>query len=560
MTTEAERYEQQLEALGWGKPGEYAVVPNPITIEARALVRAWLRAKGVPATRANVAGNLSITHAWERGDKYICMMDGWKAPVRKENTWANINVDELEAGDPSSVEAEAKAKIREFTGSEARTKLFDEPAPKPAPVALSNDALATTRAAIVRAADEVLSRKIAEAKRELQAELIDQRRELERGLNERIREIKPDLSETVKQQIRDLANSAAIAVVAQNLPTRLEVHFNGTILANLEAEPRHEVFDRCLKWLLAGEHIYLVGPAGTGKTHLFKQLAKALGKKIFLPGQALSKYDISGHKGPTGEYFGTVVREALEFGGLLCIDEGDMWAAAALGFLNAPLANGWCAFPDKTIEVHKDFQCIIAANTWGKGATMQFQGRNPLDAASVDRFAMIFCDYDEKLERQIYGDGDGWTGYCHRVRHAVGELKLQHVISMRAIARCIRGDKVGQTVDEICQAALWRDLALDTVSKIKNLAGQPPQGKTATHEAYIEQKDYDFLATDFATFRDFVVSDLMVSAIRTLREAGNGNLQLGDAKRWAEQYRDGLIDSEELASLIEVNRSIGVAK
>lgn len=331
--------------------------------------------------------------------------------------------------------------------------------------------------AIARSAARVIGPKLDEAVRTLRGEIRNESVNVENTLSKAVDRRWTEALQTFETKTKGLVDALKgdiFKYIDEQTPRKIQIIDNqGNILRELDSEPRHKCFDLGLKWLLSGQHLYIVGQAGTGKTHLFKQWGRALGKKIWLVGQALSKYDISGYKGPAGEYFGTVVRDALEQGGLLCIDEGDMWAAAALGFLNAPLANGWCAFPDRTIEVHPDFQCIIAANTFGRGATQQYIGRNPLDAASLDRFAYIEVGYDYDLELQIHG-ANPWTRYVQRVRDAVEQLKLQHVVSMRATARVHDGLRVGIDEEQVLFSALWRGLALDTINKIKSLAGDPP--------------------------------------------------------------------------------------
>lgn len=185
-----------------------------------------------------------------------------------------------------------------------------------------------------------------------------------------------------------------------------------------------------------------------------------------------------------------------------------MWAAAALGFLNAPLANGWCAFPDKTIEVHPDFQCIIAANTFGRGATQQYVGRNPLDEASLDRFAYIIVDYDEDLERLINGNGP-WVQYTQRVRAAIMQLKLQHIVSMRASARLRDGIAAGLEPEQALFSSLWRGLTPDTINKIKSIAGEPPKmvGEFDLIDEEEEAFEFDNLPDTLGGLRDFFNSN-----------------------------------------------------
>lgn len=278
------------------------------------------------------------------------------------------------------------------------------------------------------------------------------------------------LSAETQKKVAKIATDAAEAAIAANLPKRLEIKV-GQIIHTLPAEPRHKVFDEVLTLLLSRENVYLVGNAGTGKTHLFKQLAVALGRPVTILGQTLTKYEFSGHIGPTGEYVRTLLRTAVEEGHLLALDEMDMNAAAAIGFLNSLTANRYVAFPDKMVEAHPDFIVIAAANTYGRGATQQFIGRNPLDAASLDRFSYVECTYDTDLERQIYG-ASPWLDYVHQVRSAVEQLKLNHIISMRAIERGLRCLTTDMTAERTCQIALWRGLERDTVAKIKQIAGE----------------------------------------------------------------------------------------
>jgi len=236
----------------------------------------------------------------------------------------------------------------------------------------------------------------------------------------------------------------------------------------LADKPRHAVFPDVLAAIGCGLNVYLVGPAGCGKTELASQVAEALGLRFGHTGAVGTRYDLSGYNDAQGNYCAnTEFPEFYERGGLFLFDEIDGSIPNAVLFANTALANGHCAFPHRTIAKHADFRCIAAANTYGNGADLQYVGRNPLDAASKDRFVVIPMDYDEKLECALYGDTD-WLARVHTVRQAVAQLRLRHVISMRAIAQGTALLSAGLSQESVEQYTLWRGLEADQVAKIEH--------------------------------------------------------------------------------------------
>lgn len=264
------------------------------------------------------------------------------------------------------------------------------------------------------------------------------------------------------------------AIVAEMLADNKQIEYRDRIIVEtngereeLPDEPRHNVFATVLQALKCGLNVYLVGPAGCGKTHLGEQLAEALGTRFSFIGAMATKYDALGYNDAYGKFVANSdFPEWYENGGLFLFDEIDGSLPNALLPLNAPLANGCCHTAKGVIRKNKDFLCIAAANTWGNGATTKYIGRNPLDAASKDRWFYIPMDYDEQMERQLYGDTE-WTAYVQKARKAVLDLKLEHVISMRAIAKGKELLEAGMDRETVELGALWSNLEPDQIAKVK---------------------------------------------------------------------------------------------
>ena len=131
------------------------------------------------------------------------------------------------------------------------------------------------------------------------------------------------------------------------------------------------------------------------------------------------------------------------------------------------------AFPHETVTRHPDFRCVAAANTWGKGSNLQYGGRNVLDGATLDRFDMVFFDYDRKLERALY-PSDELLEFMWLLRDAADACRIPHIVSTRAIGKCYKKEQYGMDVEAILRTNVIRDLAQDDmnmlVGAMKNIA------------------------------------------------------------------------------------------
>jgi cobaltochelatase CobS len=229
----------------------------------------------------------------------------------------------------------------------------------------------------------------------------------------------------------------------------------------VKLDKTHMVFERVLRFAANRRNVMLIGPAGSGKTFIAEQIATALGLEFYFSGRCVDEVKLLGYMDGGGTYRGTQFRQAYEFGGVFLADEMDAWAAEALVALNAPLAGQWGDFPDNKVRRHPDFVVIAAANTFGRGADRMYVGREQLDAASLDRFAVVEMDYDEGLEGAICNDMHGnmdWVRYVQKVRAAVAKEKVRHVVSPRASIEGGMMLKAGETRADVEESYVWKGM------------------------------------------------------------------------------------------------------
>jgi MoxR-like ATPase len=242
---------------------------------------------------------------------------------------------------------------------------------------------------------------------------------------------------------------------------------------------QHRLFPTLLQILSTKLNVYLVGPAGSGKTYAAQKCAEALGVQFYFTGAIASEFKLTGFIDAQGHIVSTEFRKAFENGGLFLFDEIDASYPQAVLAFNAALANDYMDFPDKQVKRHENFYCIAAANTYGQGADRQYVGRNQLDAASLDRFVFLDWKYDENLERELAGNQE-WSDYVQKVRRFIEAMKIRHVVSPRA---SISGAKLlasGIEREIVEQTILWK--GLDEARKNKIIQNLAPREIKATRE------------------------------------------------------------------------------
>lgn len=249
------------------------------------------------------------------------------------------------------------------------------------------------------------------------------------------------------------------------IPTIHIIKLNDTIIGQTSGGFYHEKFEEILAQVQLNEPIMLVGPAGSGKNIAVKQVADALGLHMYYTNNASNEFKLTGFIDAGGNYRETEFYKAFKYGGLFNLDEVDASDPTALIVINSALANGYMAFPHETIECHKDFRIVAAANTWGKGSDMQYVGRNALDGATLDRFDNIYMDYDRNLERNLYPNEEVLE-FMWEYRDAVEKTKIQHIVSTRGIGKVYKKEICNFPVEQILRTNVVRNLGQDDVNTI----------------------------------------------------------------------------------------------
>jgi cobaltochelatase CobS len=273
------------------------------------------------------------------------------------------------------------------------------------------------------------------------------------------------------------------AVVREELeklaPRSIDITCNGATVNTLPAAHRHAVFEPVLRYVNMRpsggrrQHVMLVGPSGSGKSHLAAQIAEALNLPYAYTGAVSTPFQLIGFVSPNGNSttLRTPLRMAWEFGGVFGWDEFDASDAKAINSFNGMMDSGVAAFPDKMVTRHTDFVCIASANTWGTGATAEYVGRNRLDNATLQRFIRVEMPYDETLERDLAGAaGAEWVRRVQSIRRAVIEVGVKVLVTPRATLQGCAMLAAGFTLQQAEAATVFAGLDTDTVEKIKEAA------------------------------------------------------------------------------------------
>jgi hypothetical protein len=247
----------------------------------------------------------------------------------------------------------------------------------------------------------------------------------------------------------------------------------------------HYLMPRLLKLLGAGMHVYLWGPAGSGKTSAAMQAAEALTTVGVMHGFELDTLDpttfksaIFGYRTPTGEPVETQFTRAYGRGAAYIADECDLAPGQVQTLFNSALANGHAPAAWGAIARAQGFVFVGAGNTPGR-PTAAFNDRKPMSEAFKDRLYFLHWPIDENIERRICGlplvkpparvertcTPADWCSWVLKVRAWAGKNAVTLKVTPRASIEGRKALALGETPEEIAHGLVFRGADDELVRK-----------------------------------------------------------------------------------------------
>ena len=277
------------------------------------------------------------------------------------------------------------------------------------------------------------------------------------------------VDDSVIAEIQKLSDKVADleSKVAGSVKTVLEIRRDDKVVTTIEGEHYHPCFDRIVTLCKRRRNIMLVGPTGSGKSHVAHQVACSLFPESVVDGWCQSFGAINYVDGmPPSHLTGRMILneeggmvyvpsqfvKVFKEGGIFLGDEQDNADPNTLLVINTALANGYIVIAEtgETIRKHEDFVYIGSMNTYGRGADRLYVGRNQLDEATLDRFrsGMVEFGYDTALERSLCPD-EGLLNRLWDIREKVVNHRLERVVSTRFIKEAYEDTQRGDSVANV---------------------------------------------------------------------------------------------------------------
>lgn len=305
---------------------------------------------------------------------------------------------------------------------------------------------------------------------------------LTKHITDKVKAISLDiLTQNSKQVLEDIKNEVKNIVDKEsNRPLEITIKDQKPVKIK---EATHEAMPLVLKSIGARLPVFMVGEAGSGKTHLVEQVAKVLNLNFYCVSVCAQTTcsSLLGYMDANGKYVRSLFREAYEKGGVFLLDEIDNGNPNVLSVLNSAIANHVCSFPDAMVAKHPDFVLCASGNTYGHGANRKYVGRLEIDAATLDRFVFIEIGYDKKLERKICGNKN-YANLIQTIRERAEALQCRSIISPRASINGVKLLNAGVDLNTVLDTTVFKDMPEDIKRQILNFE------KVQKHKEEVEKE------------------------------------------------------------------------
>lgn len=229
---------------------------------------------------------------------------------------------------------------------------------------------------------------------------------------------------------------------------------------------QHEMFETILKYVTANVPVFMSGPAGTGKSSIAKSAASALDMDFYFSGAVQDIYKFTGFVDANGHYSKTQFYDFCCNGGVFFLDEMDASIPEVLVALNAAIANRYFDFPCGKVELNENCRFICAGNTYGTGADAEYTGRYQLDAATLDRFAVVDIDYSKDIFNAVTNGNKDLIAFIYDLRKACKAVGVNMILSYRCAQNVTAMESVGLDTASCIKQCIAKGLSKDAAHMI----------------------------------------------------------------------------------------------
>jgi energy-coupling factor transporter ATP-binding protein EcfA2 len=274
----------------------------------------------------------------------------------------------------------------------------------------------------------------------------------------------------------------------------------------------HELTEEIIRDVMEGDWLYLWGPSGCGKSYVIQQVADLIGIDV-VENQKISRdYSVLGYNDPHGRFRATQTFAAALYGRMIFYDEFDSDNVIAQVVLNPlysklknvianPSKEQFYQFgEDMNISINPNMRMISAGNTSGNVIESEvWNARGKIDESLLQRLTPKKLYYDDKLERSLFGNNDGW-------------YKL--FVKFRKICDAYANEETDE--EDMPQGVLTTRDAQDIATYIQNNSKSVDQ---IMREKFVQIKDNNYLDYIVAHLPKYTITEReMEQSERALKE------------------------------------------